>query len=323
MSTTATSPTGGAKHPRSRAETDKTPAAQTQTQSAVRRWEPLILLAPAVLLIGTFAGYPLVRSLWFSFNEVSPFAGITEFVGLEHFAELMRDEDFPGLLANTALWTFGAVGLQLVFGMIGALMLNSRFKLRGVFRGLAMIPWATPSVLVALMWLWILDPNHGVLNKALLALGVIDSPVAFLSQTSTALPTLIMVDVWQGVPLFAVMLLAALQAVSPELREAAAMDGCGPLGVFKNVVLPAILPTILITTLLRLIWTANYVDLAFILTGGGPGNASTTLALQSYLTAYKAANFGLGAAYAVLQAAALVVLVVMYVRLRRKGERQL
>jgi len=100
------------------------------------------------------------------------------------------------------------------------------------------------------------------------------------------------------------------------------MDGCGPVGVFRHVVLPAILPTILITTLLRLIWTANYVDLVLIMTGGGPGLSSTTLSLQSYVTAYKAMDFGGGAAYAVLQAAVLSVLVVLYIRLTAKGARR-
>lgn len=283
-------------------------------------WEPLILLSPALFLVGIFAGFPLVRSVWFSFNDVSPFQGITDFVGIENFLAAMGDASFGTFVGNTAMWTFGAVGLQLVFGMVGALLLNTRFPLRGIYRGLAMIPWATPSVLVALMWLWILDPNHGILNKALIGLGIIDDPLAFLSQTSTALPTLIVIDVWQGIPLFAVMILAALQAVPPELREAAAIDGAGRMGVFRHVVVPAILPTVLITTVLRLIWTANYVDLPFILTGGGPGEASTTLALQSYVTAYRGGDFGEGASYAVMQAVVLAVLVVMYVRMTRRAE---
>lgn len=282
--------------------------------------EPLVLLAPALLLVGLFAGFPLVRSVWFAFNDVNPFQGVTGFTGVDNFVDTVTGPDFGTYVGNTLLWTFGAVGLQLVFGLVGALLLNSRFPLRGVYRGLAMIPWATPSVLVALMWMWILDPNHGILNKALLATGVIDKPVALLSQTSTALPTLIVIDVWQGIPLFAVMILAALQAVPPELKEAAAMDGAGRLGVFRHVVVPAILPTVLITTVLRLIWTANYIDLPFILTGGGPGDASTTLALQSYVTAYKGGAFGEGASYAVMQAAVLAVLVVMYVRMTRKAE---
>lgn len=292
----------------------------TQRRRRARRSgiTPLVLLAPAIVLVAVFAGYPLIRSIWFSLNDVSVFTGVLEFIGFENFATVIGSDDFYPTLGRTAVWTFGAVSLQLVGGLCLALMLNNRFPMRGVYRGLIMIPWATPSVLIALMWKWILDPNNGVLNQWLMGAGVIDTPIEFLSQNSTALPTLIMIDVWQGIPLFAIMILAALQSVSGELKESAQIDGCGPVSVFRHVVLPAILPTILITTLLRLIWTSNYVDLIFILTGGGPGTSSTTLALESYLTTYKASDFGAGAAYAVIQALFLAVFIALYVRLTRK-----
>lgn len=280
--------------------------------------EPYILLAPAILLVAVFAGYPLIRSIWFAFNDVSPFTGKLSFIGFENFVAVISAPGFWDTMTRTGFWVFGTVLLQFLGGLTLALILNSRFPLRGMYLGLVMIPWATPSVLVALMWKWILDPNNGVLNKALLQLGLIDQPIEFLSSGSTALPTLIMVDVWQGIPLFAVMILAALQSVNSELKEAAEIDGCGRVGVFRHVVLPAILPTILITVVLRLIWTANYVDLIFILTGGGPGNASTTLALESYLTAYKATDFGQGASYAVIQAIILAIFIVIYLRLTNK-----
>jgi multiple sugar transport system permease protein len=281
---------------------------------------PYVLLAPAILLVAVFAGYPLVRSVWFAFYDVSPFAGTLDFVGLQNFVQVLTDPGFWPTLGRTAFWVLGAVFLQLVGGLLLALLLNNRFPLRGIYRGLVMIPWATPSVLVALMWKWILDPNNGLLNEWLLGLGLIDQPVEFLSQNSTALPTLVMVDVWQGIPLFAVMILAALQSVSGELKESAQIDGAGRFSVFRYVVVPAILPTVLITVILRLIWTANYIDLIFILTGGGPGDSSTTLALDSYLTTYKATDFGAGAAIAVIQAAILVVFVVLYLRLTRNKE---
>ena len=161
----------------------------------------------------------------------------------------------------------GGVGLQLVFGVVGALLLNQRFRLRGVVRGLAMIPWATPSVLVALIWMWLLDPNHGLVNAVLMRTGLIHSPVAWFGNPHSALPTLIVVDAWQGIPFFAVMVLAALQAVPEELKESARTDGCGFLRVFWFITVPSILPTVLITLVLRLIWTANYIDLAYVLTG--------------------------------------------------------
>ncbi|GAB3816090.1 sugar ABC transporter permease [Tessaracoccus terricola] len=285
-----------------------------------RSYEPYVLLAPAVILILVFAGYPLVRSIWMAFNKVSAFTGTMTFVGFDNFVAISQEPDFWGNLGRTAMWVGGAVSLQLIGGLNLALLINTKFPLRGVYRGLVMVPWATPSVLVALMWKWLLDPNNGIISKSLQGMGLVDRPVEFLSDPGLALPTLIVIDAWQGIPLFTVMILAALQSVSGDLKEAAATDGCGPVGVFRHVVLPAIIPTILITVLLRIIWTANYVDLIFILTGGGPGVSSTTLALQSYLTAYKATSFGEGAAYSVLQAAILVIFVVMYLRLTARKE---
>jgi len=296
-----------------------TPTAGRSRRSRVAV-EPYILLAPALGLVSVFAAYPLLRSIWFSFNKISVFTGTMKFVALDNFKAVIADPEFGGYLARTAAWVFGVVALQLLGGLVLALLLDTRFPLRGIYRGLVMVPWATPSVLVALMWKWLLDPNYGTIDRTLQAIGLIERPIEFLSQDATALPTLIIVDVWQGIPLFAIMILAALQGVSSDLREAAATDGCGWWATFRYVILPAILPTILITSLLRIIWTANYVDLILILTGGGPGISSTTLALQSYLTAYKATDFGQGAAYAVLQASILVIFVVIYLRLTRRQE---
>lgn len=218
------------------------------------------------------------------------------------------------------MWTLGTVALQLLFGALGAMLLNQRFRFRGVVRGLAMIPWATPSVLVALIWLWLLDPNHGVINAALLHTGVIHAPIAWLATSHTALPTLILIDAWQGIPFFAVMILAALQGVPEELKDAAKTDGCNRFGVFIHVVLPYIRPTILITLVLRIIWTANYIDLIYILTGGGPGYVTTTIPLQSYRSAYKIGDFGQGTALAMVQALVLAALITIYVRLTSRRD---
>lgn len=307
--------------------TAHTVEASAQAQAVRRRprrglaaLEPWLYLLPIMILVATFVVFPILRSVWLSVNQVSLLGGVGDFVGGENFLAIFSNPRFGHFALVTLTWTFGAVSLQFTFGMIGALLLNNRFPLRGVVRGLVMIPWATPSVLVALIWMWLLDPNHGLLNRIVLGLGLADQPVQWLSDPDTALPSLIMVDVWQGIPFFAVMLLAALQSVPRDIVEAARVDGCGPSAVFRHVVVPHIMPTVLVTLLLRIIWTANYVDLAFILTGGGPAEATTTIALQSYLTAYKAGDFGVGSAYAMVQAGFLMIFVVIYVRLSRRGE---
>lgn len=290
------------------------------SRRGLARLEPVFYLLPILILLCTFVLFPILRSVWLSMNEVSLLGGMGDFVGGDNFARIFNHPRFWHYVRVSLAWTFGAVFFQFTFGMIGALLLNNRFPLRGIVRGLVMIPWATPSVLVALIWMWLLDPNHGLLNRIVMGIGLTDRPVQWLSSPDTALPSLIMVDVWQGIPFFAVMLLAALQSVPREIVEAARVDGCGAVSVFRNVVIPHIMPTVLVTLLLRVIWTANYVDLAFILTGGGPAEATTTIPLQSYLTAYKAGNFGVGSAYAMVQAAFLMIFVVIYVRLSRKGE---
>lgn len=282
---------------------------------------PWLMLAPAILLTTGFVAYPAINALFLSLTDATIFTqGTANFIGFQNFVEVFTSEDFPVALRNSLVWTFGNVGFQLLLGLIGALLLNQRMRARGLARGLVLLPWATPSVLVALMWLWILDPNLGIFNAILSWITGNPVHIAWLANPDTALPTLMAIDIWQGVPFFAVMILAALQGVPSELLEAAKIDGANAWQTFRKVTFPLILPTVLITTILRLIWTSNYFDLALILTGGGPGNSTLTIPLAAYITAYKGSEFGLAAALATVQAALMAVLVVFYIRQVRKSE---
>jgi len=279
------------------------------------------MLTPALLIIFGFILYPAFNAVWLSLTSTNLLnLSAQTFVGLDNFVAMLGSSEFHVALRNSVVWTFGNVAMQLFFGMIGALLLNQAIKGRGLIRGLVLLPWATPSVLVALMWMWILDPNLGILNETLQGLGLQDTPVAWLADPSTALPTLMFIDIWQGIPFFAVMLLAALQAVPAELTEAARIDGANAWKNYWHIVLPLIMPTVLITSILRLIWTANYFDLILILTNGGPANASLTIPLHAYQTAYRGFDFGGAAALGVTQALALMGLVIVYMRLTRRAE---
>ncbi|MFO7545182.1 MAG: sugar ABC transporter permease [Trueperaceae bacterium] len=282
---------------------------------------PLILLAPALVTIVAVIGYPIVRAIWLTlqdYNVLRP--DRTTFAGFENYLDTFRDPVFWQALRNSLVWVGGAVSLQILFGFLGALLLNQRFVGRYLIRGIVLIPWATPSVLVALMWMWMLDGNYGVLNDILRNLGVIDRYVPWFAQPGTALPTLILIDVWQGVPFFAVMLLAALQAFPKELEDAAVVDGANAWQQLRFIKIPFIMPTLLITTVLRIIWTANYMDLMFIITNGGPGFRTTTLPFLAYTTSYRRLDFGQGATVAFLQALLLAVVIVVYIRLLRRRE---
>lgn len=278
-----------------------------------------VMLAPALAILIGFMIYPALNALYLSLTSTNLLTlRLQTFIGFDNFTRLLADPTFWTAVVNSLWWTFGAVAFQLVLGMIGALTLNQRVRMRGLVRGLVLLPWATPSALIALMWMWILDPNLGIANRLMQAIGLPN--IAFLADPATTLPTLIGIDIWFGVPFFAVMILAALQSVPQELIEAARIDGANPWNTFWRVVLPLILPAVLITTTLRVIWTANFFDLILILTNGGPANASLTVPLYSYQTAYRGMDFGMGAALAVAQAAVLGVLVVFYMRQVHRAE---
>jgi len=287
-----------------------------------RRWLlPLFLLSPALVLLLGIVAYPIARAIWLSFHRLEILRpDLSQYVGLDNYRALLQDSVMRIALQNSAVWVAGVVLFQLLGGLVGALILNQRFPGRAVVRGLALIPWATPSVLVALMWTWMLDGNYGLINDLLVKVGILSRFQPWLAQPWSALPAVILADVWQGIPFFAVMLLAALQAIPEDLFEAARIDGASPWRVFRHVTLPLLLPTILITTMLRMIWTANYMDLIMIMTGGGPGYSSLTIPLHAYYTAYKRLDFGYGSTIAIVQVAILAGAIVFYLRQLRRNE---
>ncbi|HXX39270.1 MAG TPA: sugar ABC transporter permease [bacterium] len=288
----------------------------TASRTRSDRASAYLLLAPAcVLLLGLIA-YPLLRAIWLSAHDVRLLQlGMARYVGGAQYLASWADPAFWIAVRQTVIWTVGVVGAQLVFGMCGALLLNKPFAGRAFWRGVALIPWASSSVLVALMWLWLLDSNYGVLNDILRRLGLLHTAFAWLAEPTTALPAVMLAAVWQGTPFFAVMLLAGLQAIPEDLYEAARIDGGGQWAAFRHVTLPLLRPTILITTMLRTMWVANYMDLTFVMTGGGPGVATLTVPLYAYFAAYKQLAIGAGAAVAMQLAVVLAGAVLIYMRL--------
>jgi multiple sugar transport system permease protein len=282
---------------------------------------PLFLLSPALVLLGGIVAYPIGRAVWLSVHHLEILRpDQTQFVGLQNYRELWQDPVLRIALGNSAVWVLGVVLFQLLGGLAGAFVLNRQFAGRAAVRGLALIPWATPSVLVALMWTWMLDGNYGLINDLLVKMGLLSRFQPWLAQPWSALPAVMLADIWQGIPFFAVMLLAALQAIPEELFEAGRIDGASAWRLFRHVTFPLLLPTVLITSMLRMIWTANYMDLIMIMTGGGPGYSSLTVPLHAYYIAYKRLDFGYGSAIAIVQVAVLALAIVAYLRQLRKTE---
>ncbi|PMQ00865.1 MAG: sugar ABC transporter permease [Dictyoglomus sp. NZ13-RE01] len=295
-----------------------------EKSNLIYKWEkrvfPFLLLLPALILILGIVAYPVFRAIWLSFHSYNPLKPfIVEYVGFDNYVKIFRDQLFITALKNSLIWTIGVVFFQFLGGLFGALILKQNFKGRSIVRGLSLIPWVTPSILIAIMWIWMLDGNYGIINDVLLKLGIISKYIPWLAQKNTALPSVMIADIWRGIPFFAVMLLAAMDAIPEELYEAAKIDGASSFKIFTNITWPLILPTVLITTMLRIIWTANHMDLILIMTDGGPGSSSLILPLMSYHIAYKQLNFGYASAIAILQGIFLIVIISFYLRLLRKG----
>jgi multiple sugar transport system permease protein len=271
------------------------------------------MLAPALAATTFLVLLPVVETFWLSLHDVILFRPRSApFVGLANYALAVADPVFWSSLGNSVVWVGCAVSLQFALGLSTALLLNRSFAWRGVARALVVVPWALPSVIIGLIWTWMLDFNLGVLNEVGVRLGLLNEPVAWLAQPNTAMAAVILAVVWQGFPFFAVTLLAGMQAIPLDLYEAASIDGAGPVGRFRYVTLPGLAGVIATTLLLRMIWVANSLDLIFVMTGGGPGTATQTLPLHAFLTAWSGGNYGQGSALAVILTLILLGVVVIH-----------
>lgn len=298
------------------------PAARIGPEPAVRRVPilPYVLLSPAVVVTLVIIFLPMVQAMFMSLHDYILWRprDIT-FIWLENFAAALDDEVFWISLRHTAIWIGLTVPLQLLLGLATALLLNQDFRWRALARGLIIIPWALPSVVIGLMWSWIYNPNYGVLNDLLLRIGLIGQAVPWLATSETALYSIIVTLTWQGFPFFAVMILAGLQAIPRSYYEAAELDGATKWQQFWHITLPSLGGVLITATLLRIIWVANSIDVIYVMTGGGPGYATHTLPLYAFNRTYSGMDFGYGSALAVIFTLLLLVVVVAYLYRARRS----
>lgn len=283
------------------------------------KWIPYLFILPSFLVILSFLFYPIATVFYYSVQHYDVSAPYYNgFAGMENFVNIFtKDKMFIPSLVNSLKWVVSEVGLQLVFGMITALLLNQTFKFRGVIRAVAFIPWAISGVLASTMWSLMFNEHMGVLNDLLMKWGIVDEPQAFLASTTTAFTAVIIAELWRGIPFFAITLLASLQSIPDELYEAARVDGASRWKSFIFVTLPQLKNTIILTTLLRVVWEFNNVDLLFNLTGGGPAHSTTTLTMYIADLAVHGSNFGYGSALTVVSFGILLIFAILYLKLAR------
>jgi multiple sugar transport system permease protein len=280
---------------------------------------PYVLLSPAVLATVIVVFYPMVQAVITSlYNNILWKPRAVKFIGLDNYIAIWNDPVFWASLGRTAIWIGLTVPLQLLLGLVTALLLNQTFRWRSLARSLILIPWALPSVVIGLMWSWIYNPQVGLLNDLMLRLGLLQTAVPWLANPGTSLYAIIAALVWQGFPFFAIMILAGLQTIPHSLYEAAEIDGATDWEQFWHITLPALKSVLVTAVMLRIIWVANSIDVIYVMTGGGPGYATHTLPLYALKRTYASMDFGYGSALAV--SFSLLLLGAIYVYLRRAGK---
>jgi multiple sugar transport system permease protein len=281
-----------------------------------RQWA-YILILPSLILILAVVIYPVASGIILSFHEMRltrPDLG-TPFVGLKHYAAMMNDSVFRVALFNTVVWVVLGVTSQFILGLITALALNRPLPGMKLARILILLPWIMPSVVAGHMWALMLDSRLGVINDILVRLGMLTEYKAWFADPNTALPTVLLVSLWNSFPFFTLLLLAGLQGIPDDLYEAASVDGANFWLQFRHITLPLLTPVIVAVIILRVIGLVNAPDLLIVLTGGGPGNATEVLSLYAFKKAYTEFNFGYAGALSVFMLLLLMLFTVLYVRL--------
>lgn len=281
--------------------------------------EPFVYIGPALILIALVILIPLALGISYSFQSIMLLRpNEAGWAGLDNYIALWSDKKFWISLENTLVWTFGSLFFQFFLGLGLALLLNTAFPLKRLFQALVFLPWAVPAFLSALTWAWLFNPTIGPLPHWLAAMGILSEPYNILGDPDLAIWGPIVANIWFGVPFFGITLLAALQSIPSELYEAAEMDGASGWQCFTKITLPFLAPMIAITVMLRTIWIANFADMIFIMTGGGPANSTQILSTYIFTTAFKKLDFGYASAIAVAMLLLLFVYAVIVMALRRR-----
>ena len=280
-----------------------------------------ILLLPTLAVLALVIVYPVLDGMRISLMRMKlTSTSAPRYVGLDNYVNLFQDDKFWFTLRTTAIWTLANVVAQLVLGLALAVLLNEQLKARGLYRSVALIPYIVPSVAAALIWRWMYDGSAGIVNAALLRLGVIDSYQQWLGEISTALPAVIIESVWKGTPFVMILLLAGLQTIAPEYYEAASIDGASSWQRFLQITLPLLRPSLAVATILTTVYTVNNFNAIWLMTQGGPLGSTEILFTWAYKLAFDRFDFGMAATVSVVLFGILAVFAAIYIFLVEREE---
>ena len=285
-----------------------------------RTWG-LLLIVPAVLMVACLVLYPVGYAVWLSFHRKHAYLPVETFIGLTNYKNLFVDPQFWQSFWLGTVYGFSTIGLQIVLGVAAALLLAESFKGRSLVRGIALFPYVVPTIVVVLIWRWILNASYGLLNHILQSIGIVSAPVTWLGP-SMILISLILVSTWTFFPFVLITVLARLQTINPELYDAAAVDGASAWQRFYHVTLPQLRTILFVVILLRFIFMFTKFDIVWLLGGGsgGTGRCIRTLPVYTYLKTFGQLQVGAGAALAVIMVLMLVSVAVPYFKFFRPAQ---
>lgn len=300
---------------------------QPVRKSRLRRYRgedltKVLFVAPAALAMLALFGYPVVKNLLMSLQDYGLrtfFTGQAPWVGLRNYSAVVKDQLFSQAMVNTALFTIGSIVFQFAIGLALALFFRRRFPLGNLIRSLLLLPWLLPLIVSSATWRSILEQDSGILNRTLTSLGIINDPVPWLNSPSVALIAVIGVNIWIGIPFNLTLLYSGLAEIPAELYEAGQLDGATGRRAFRYITWPNLRAVASVLLVLGVVYTIKVLDIILGLTGGGPANATQTLATQSYERSFIDFKFGEGAALSNILIAISLVFAVIYLRATRRA----
>jgi len=300
----------------------KRQASRVRRQRLRAAW---LFLIPMLVVLAAVAGWPLMRTIWFSFTDAS-FSNISEYglVGFENYLVydngawygVLADPTWWNAVWNTLFFTVVSVGMETVLGLIIALTLNAQFRGRGWVRAATLIPWAVPTIVSAKMWGWMLHDQFGIINEMLLGIGLISEPLNWTANADLSMWAVIMVDVWKTTPFMALLTLAALQMLPSDCYEAAKVDGIHPVRVFFKVTLPLILPALMVAIIFRVLDALRVFDVIYVLTSNSADTMSMSVYARQQLVEFQ--DVGYGSAASTVLFLIIALLTISYLYLGRK-----
>lgn len=299
---------------------DKNNGTKANSLSRKRMIEPYMLLIPGLLIILLLIIYPVIRTfslslMQYQLNKPKK----TGFIGLENFRAMLKDEKFFSSLKVSIRYSVIVVALQFVLGMILALAMRNMTRVKGIYRAIVFAPWAVSGVLTSIVWSMMFNGSYGAINDIAMRLGLMDHTIPWGTTRTTAFIMVVVASVWRGIPFFTISILAAMTSIPNEVYESARIDGGNNVQIFFRITLPYIREIVVMTTLLRLIWTFNDVDIVYSLTAGGPNNATLTLPVYITRTAVEYGNFGYGSALTIGLFVVLLVFSLLYMNLGKSN----